>query len=99
FINDWGRKDLRVLQFVEPSPELKDDPCAELRRRGLDCTEEVEAARKKAPEGRTILVNGALAAALAVLAAAAVIWVPFLQPIRDRFADTDPGWVVVAFLF
>jgi uncharacterized membrane protein YbhN (UPF0104 family) len=88
-----------LLQFVEPSPELKDDPCAELRRRGLDCTEEVEAARQKAPEGRTILINGMLAAGLAVLAAAAVIWVPFLEPIRDRFADTDPGWVVVAFVF
>jgi uncharacterized membrane protein YbhN (UPF0104 family) len=87
-----------VLQFVEPSPELKDDPCAELRSRGLDCTEEVEAARQKAPEGRTILVNGLLAAGLAVLGAAAVVWVPFLEPIRDRFADTDPGWVVAAFV-
>jgi uncharacterized membrane protein YbhN (UPF0104 family) len=87
-----------VLQFVEPSPEQKDDPCAELRRRGLDCTQEVEEARKKAPEGRTIFVNGALAAGLALLAAAAVIWVPFLHPIRDRFADTEPGWVVAAFV-
>jgi uncharacterized membrane protein YbhN (UPF0104 family) len=87
-----------VLQFVEPDPELKDDPCAELRRRGLDCTAEVEEARKKAPDSRTIFVNGALAAGLALLAAAAVIWVPFLEPIRDRFADTEPGWVVVAFL-
>jgi uncharacterized membrane protein YbhN (UPF0104 family) len=87
-----------VLQFVEPSPELKDDPCTELRRRGLDCTEEVEAARQKAPEGRTILINGLLAGGLAVLAAAAVIWVPFLEPIRNRFADTEPGWVAVAFV-
>jgi len=87
-----------VLQFVEPSPELKDDPCAELRRGGLDCTEEVEAARQKAPESRTIFVNGMLAAGLAVLAAAAVIWVPFLEPIRDRFANTEPGWVVAAFV-
>jgi uncharacterized membrane protein YbhN (UPF0104 family) len=87
-----------VLQFVEPSPERKDDPCAELRRRGLDCTEEVEKARQKAPESRTIFINGALAAGLALLAAAAVIWVPFLEPIRDRFADTDPGWVVAAFV-
>jgi uncharacterized membrane protein YbhN (UPF0104 family) len=86
-----------VLQFVEPSPEQKDDPCAELRRRGLDCTEEVEAARQKAPESRTIFVNGALAGGLALLAAAAVIWVPFLEPIRDRFAGTEPGWVVIAF--
>ncbi|HEX4307869.1 MAG TPA: lysylphosphatidylglycerol synthase transmembrane domain-containing protein [Solirubrobacterales bacterium] len=87
-----------MLQFVETSPELKDDPCTELRRRGLDCTEEVEAARQKAPESRTIFVNGLLAAGLAVLAAAAVIWVPFLEPIRDRFADTEPGWVVAAFV-
>src|ERR1700759_1397140 len=87
-----------MLQFVEPSPERKDDPCAELRRRGLDCTEEVEKARQKAPEGRTIFINGALAAGLALLAAAAVIWVPFLEPIRDRFADTEPGWVVAAFV-
>jgi uncharacterized membrane protein YbhN (UPF0104 family) len=70
----------------------------ELRRRGLDCTEEVEAARQKAPESRTIFVNGLLAAGLALLAAAAVIWVPFLEPIRDRFANTEPGWVVATFL-
>jgi uncharacterized membrane protein YbhN (UPF0104 family) len=69
-----------------------------LRRRGRDCTEEVEAARNKAPQGRTILINGALAAGLALLAAAAVVWVPFLEPIRNRFADTDPGWVVASFL-
>ena len=56
-----------MLQFVEPSPERKDDPCVELRRRGLDCTEEVEAARQKAPESRTIFVNGLLAAGLAGL--------------------------------
>lgn len=87
-----------MLQFVEASPELKDDPCAELRRRGLDCTEEVEAARRQAPEGRRILVNGLLAAGLALLAAAAVIWVPFLEPIRDRFAHTEPGWVAAAFI-
>jgi uncharacterized membrane protein YbhN (UPF0104 family) len=87
-----------VLQFVEPDPELKNDPCAELRQRGLDCTEEVEAARQKAPESRTIFVNGALAALLALLAAAAVIWVPFLEPIRDRFANTEPGWVVATFV-
>ncbi|MBS1844000.1 MAG: flippase-like domain-containing protein [Actinobacteria bacterium] len=87
-----------MLQFVEPSPELKDDPCAELRERGLDCTAEVEAARQKAPESRTIFVNGALAAGLALLAAAAVIWVPFLEPIRDRFANTEPSWVIAAFV-
>jgi uncharacterized membrane protein YbhN (UPF0104 family) len=87
-----------VLQFVEPDPELKEDPCVELRRRGLDCTEEVEAARQKAPESRTIFVNGLLAAGLALLAAAAVIWVPFLEPIRDRFANTEPGWVAATFV-
>jgi uncharacterized membrane protein YbhN (UPF0104 family) len=87
-----------VLQFVESSPEQKDDPCAELRRRGLDCTDEVEKARQKAPESRTIFVNGALAAGLVIIAAAAVIWVPFLEPIRDRFADTEPGWVVACFV-
>lgn len=85
-----------MLQFVEPSPD-QNDPCAELRQRGLDCTEEVEAARQRAPESRTIFVNGALAAGLALLAAAAVIWVPFLEPIRDRFANTEPGWVIAAF--
>ena len=74
-----------MLQFVEPT-------------RKRDCTEEADAARKKAPDGHTILVNGALAAGLAVLAAAAVIWVPFLEPIRNRFADTEPGWVVAAFV-
>jgi uncharacterized membrane protein YbhN (UPF0104 family) len=75
-----------VLQFVEP-------------KRQRDCTEEADQARKKAPDGHTILVNGALAAGLVVLAAAAVIWVPFLAPIRHRFEDTEPGWVVVAFAF
>jgi uncharacterized membrane protein YbhN (UPF0104 family) len=74
-----------VLQFVEP-------------KRQPDCTEEAEEARKKAPDSHTILVNGALAGGLALLAAAAVIWVPFLEPIRNRFADTDPGWVVATFV-
>jgi uncharacterized membrane protein YbhN (UPF0104 family) len=77
-----------VLQFVEPT---RGRDCR-------DCTEEAEAARQKSPDGHTILVNGLLAAGLAVLAAAAVIWVPFLEPIRNRFADTQPGWVVVAFV-
>jgi uncharacterized membrane protein YbhN (UPF0104 family) len=75
-----------VLQFVEPT-------------RKRDCTEEADAAREKAPDGHTILVNGALAAGLAVLAAAAVIWVPFLAPIRHRFENAEPGWVVLAFVF
>jgi uncharacterized membrane protein YbhN (UPF0104 family) len=77
-----------VLQFVEPT---RGRDCR-------DCTEEAEAARQKSPDGHTILVNGLLAAGLAVLAAAAVIWVPFLEPIRNRFANTEPGWVVVAFV-
>jgi uncharacterized membrane protein YbhN (UPF0104 family) len=77
-----------VLQFVEPHPE----------RDCRDCTEEAEAARAKAPEGRTILVNGLIAAGLALVAAAAVVWVPFLEPIRNRFADTEPGWVAVCFV-
>lgn len=74
-----------MLQFVEPT-----------RRR--DCAEEADKAREKAPDGHTILVNGALAAGLAVIAAAAVIWVPFLAPIRHRFENTEPGWVVAAFV-
>jgi uncharacterized membrane protein YbhN (UPF0104 family) len=74
-----------VLQFVESS-------------RKRDCAEEADAAREKAPDGRTILVNGALAAGLALIAAAAVIWVPFLSPIRHRFEDTEPGWVVATFV-
>jgi uncharacterized membrane protein YbhN (UPF0104 family) len=74
-----------VLQFVEPTRER-------------DCTAEADAAREKTPDGHTILVNGALAAGLVVIAAAAVVWVPFLEPIRDRFANTEPGWVVVAFV-
>ncbi len=75
-----------MLQFVEP-----------VRARG-DCSEEAAAAREKSPDGHTILVNGLIAAGLAVVAAAAVIWVPFLEPIRDRFAHTEPGWVVASFL-
>ncbi|HEX4753698.1 MAG TPA: lysylphosphatidylglycerol synthase transmembrane domain-containing protein [Solirubrobacterales bacterium] len=74
-----------MLQFVEPTRER-------------DCTAEADAAREKSPDSHTILVNGALAAGLAVIAAAAVVWVPFLEPIRNRFADTDPGWVVATFV-
>jgi uncharacterized membrane protein YbhN (UPF0104 family) len=74
-----------LLQFVEPSRER-------------DCSEEAEAVKQKAPDGHTILVNGALAAGLVVIAAAAVVWIPFLEPIRNRFANTEPGWVVVAFV-
>jgi uncharacterized membrane protein YbhN (UPF0104 family) len=88
--------------FVASSPERKEreaDPCLdpERRRRG-DCVEEAEEALEKTADPRTILVNGLIAAGLTVVAAAAVIWVPFLEPIRDRFANTQPGWVFVAFL-
>ena len=75
-----------MLQFVEST------------RQKRDCTEEADKAREKAPDGHTILVNGALAAGLALIAAAAVIWVPFLAPIRHRFEDTEPAWVVAAFV-
>jgi uncharacterized membrane protein YbhN (UPF0104 family) len=77
-----------MLQFVESDPE----------RDCRDCGDEADRAREKTPDGRTIMVNGALAAGLALLAAAAVIWVPFLEPIRNRFADTEPGWVVAVFV-
>jgi uncharacterized membrane protein YbhN (UPF0104 family) len=88
-----------VLQFVEPSPESKLDPCVdpEQRRRG-ECAEQADAVRTKSPDAHTIFVNGAIAACLALAAAAAVIWVPFLEPIRDRFANTQPGWVVASFV-
>ena len=85
--------------FIASSPEREPDPCLdpERRRRG-DCGEEAEAALEKTADGHTLLVNGLIAAGLVVLVAAAVIWVPFLEPIRDRFAHTEPGWVVVSFL-
>jgi uncharacterized membrane protein YbhN (UPF0104 family) len=88
-----------VPGFVAPSREREPDPCLdpERRRRG-DCVEEAEAALEKSPDGHTILVNGLIAAGLVVLAAAAVIWVPFLEPIRDRFAHTEPAWVIVSFI-
>jgi uncharacterized membrane protein YbhN (UPF0104 family) len=40
---------------------------------------------------RTLLLAG-----LALLALAAVLWLPALEPVRDRFADTDGDWVGVA---
>jgi uncharacterized membrane protein YbhN (UPF0104 family) len=85
--------------FVASSPEREPDPCLdpERRRRG-DCVEEAEEALEKTADSRTILVNGLIAAGLVVLAAAAVIWVPFLEPIRDRFANTQPVWVVLTFV-
>jgi uncharacterized membrane protein YbhN (UPF0104 family) len=85
--------------FVASSPEREPDPCLdpERRRRG-DCVEEAEGALEKTGDSRTILVNGLIAAGLAVVVAAAVIWVPFLEPIRDRFAHTQPIWVVLCFL-
>lgn len=75
-----------MLQFVEPS-----------HARG-DCSEEAEAALEKSADGRTLIVNGLIATGLAVVVAAAVIWVPFLEPIRDRFANTEPAWVVASFV-
>jgi uncharacterized membrane protein YbhN (UPF0104 family) len=85
--------------FVASSPEREPDPCLdpERRRRG-DCVEEAEEALEKTGDPRTILVNGLIAAGLAVVVAAAVIWVPFLEPIRDRFAHTQPVWVVLCFV-
>ena len=85
--------------FLASSPEREPDPCLdpERRRRG-DCGEEAEAALEKTADGHTLLVNGLIAAGLVVLAAAAVIWVPFLEPIRDRFAHTQPGWVIASFV-
>ncbi len=47
---------------------------------------------------RTLLARAALPTALLVAAAAAVLWVPFLEPVRDRFAHTDGFWVAAAFL-
>jgi uncharacterized membrane protein YbhN (UPF0104 family) len=84
--------------FVASSPEREPDPCLdpERRRRG-DCGEEAEAALSKSGDTRTMLVNGLIAAGLAILVAAAVIWVPFLGAIRDRFAHTEPGWVIASF--
>ena len=85
--------------FVASSPERESDPCLdpERRRRG-DCVEEAEEALEKTGDSRTILVNGLIAAGLAIVVAAAVIWVPFLEPIRDRFAHTQPIWVVLCFV-
>ncbi|HTT95116.1 MAG TPA: lysylphosphatidylglycerol synthase domain-containing protein [Solirubrobacterales bacterium] len=85
--------------FVASSPERKPDPCLdpERRRRG-DCIEEAEEVLEKSGDPRTILLNGLIAAGLAIVVAAAVIWVPFLGPIRDRFAHTEPVWVVLSFV-
>jgi uncharacterized membrane protein YbhN (UPF0104 family) len=85
--------------FVASSPEREPDPCLdpERRRRG-DCVEEAEEVLEKTGDSRTLLVNGLIAAGLAVVVAAAVIWVPFLEPIRDRFAHTEPVWVVICFV-
>ncbi len=89
--------------FVASSPERESDqsdPCLDpQRRRRGDCGEEAEAVLEKSGDSRTILVNGLIAAGLVILAAAAVVWVPFLEPIRDRFAHTEPGWVVICFVF
>jgi uncharacterized membrane protein YbhN (UPF0104 family) len=89
-----------VPSFVASSPEREPDPCLdpERRRRG-DCGEEAEEVLEKSADPRTILVNGLIAAGLVIVVAAAVIWVPFLGPIRDRFAHTEPIWVVISFGF
>jgi uncharacterized membrane protein YbhN (UPF0104 family) len=88
-----------VPSFVSSSPERESDPCLdpERRRRG-DCGEEAEEVLEKTGDPRTILVNGLIAAGLVIVVAAAVIWVPFLEPIRDRFAHTQPVWVVLCFV-
>ncbi len=85
--------------FVAASPEhdpaSRPDPDRRLRG---DCVEEAEAELEKSGDARTILINGLIAAGLVVVTAAAVLWVPFLEPIRDRFANTEPAWVVAAFV-
>jgi uncharacterized membrane protein YbhN (UPF0104 family) len=48
---------------------------------------------------RRVLERALLLATLAALAVAAVVWLPALDPVRDRFADTRPAWVVAAAAF
>lgn len=47
-------------------------------------------------DGGAIIWRLLLLAALAAAAAAAVAWLPALATVRDRFADTDLGWVGIA---
>lgn len=50
------------------------------------------------PDTRVLARRAAIAAGLAVLAAAAVVWLPALEPVRNRFANTDARWVAAAFV-
>lgn len=40
--------------------------------------------------------RGLLLVALAGAVAAAVVWLPLFEPVRDRFADTDGRWVAIS---
>lgn len=46
---------------------------------------------------RGLALRGSLILAAVLAVAAAVTWLPALAPIRNRFADTDPRWVLIAF--
>jgi uncharacterized membrane protein YbhN (UPF0104 family) len=49
-------------------------------------------------ETRALVRHALLLVLLALAIAAAVVFVPFLEPVRDRFANTRPVWVGVAFV-
>jgi uncharacterized membrane protein YbhN (UPF0104 family) len=51
------------------------------------------------PQTRTIVIHALVALAISATAAAAIVWVPFLAPIREHFDHTDPVWIVAAFGF
>jgi uncharacterized membrane protein YbhN (UPF0104 family) len=57
-----------------------------------------DAATGPHPDSRALARRAAITAGLAVLAAAAIIWLPALEPVRNRFANTDARWVAAAFL-
>jgi uncharacterized membrane protein YbhN (UPF0104 family) len=61
--------------------------------------EEPAVAGVPAPRAEThaLLRHALLLVALAAAGAAALVFVPFLEPVRDRFADTEPAWVAIAF--
>ncbi len=89
-----------MLQLVEPCPE-KNGPCGEEERGpAVADPSSLREARQTTgpPPTRTLVVHGLFAVGLSAAAAAAVIFVPFLEPIRDRFARTEPGWVAAAFV-
>jgi uncharacterized membrane protein YbhN (UPF0104 family) len=48
-------------------------------------------------ESRALARRAALLVGLAAAVAATVVWLPALEPVRDRFANTDARWVVAAF--